>query len=366
MVPRPSAGDRGATSPAVLVLVLVAVAGLVVGGAAVMAAQAQPTGDEILDRVQTTYENAETVTGSATVTVENESATETADVEFAAADPNLTRIAVTKNDRTVVVGTNGTVAWAYDETTGMLRTWTEDDRERMESRFDASDAAHPWNSSAEWNHTPTEDESAYTAVREGTETVNGIETTVVRVEPTNDSLDVTGTLWVDPEDWTVVKQRVTDGTNETVVTYRDVQFNVSIHESTFEPPTERTPGSTGFGATSYDTFESLQSNTSLDLPVLTASGYAFERGAVRAVGDDVTVAQEYTNGSETVVLVASTRMELPEEAGNGTSVTVDGTAATLGTVRGQTVVWWQRGDLTYAVFADGSDDRVRRLAESVE
>jgi outer membrane lipoprotein-sorting protein len=343
----------------VFVVLLVAVAGLVVGGAAVMATQAPPSGDEIVENVETAYANAETVTGAATVTVSNESTTETAEVEFAAADERA-RVVVTRDGDTAMVGTNGTVAWAYDPATGALQVWNESDRDRLLDQYDVPDGEQAWNGSVAWN------DSAYTATREATETLNGTETTRVRLEPTNESLDMSATIWVDTEDWTVLRQRVTDGTNATRVDYRDVRFNASVHESTFEPPTGDASVVTGYGVTSYDGFAAAQANTSVDLPVLNASAYTFQRAAVTTVGEETTVAQTYANDSERVLLVATTGTDLPDVDENATRVTVDGVNATLTTVRGQTAVWWQRDGLTYAVVADADAERVRALAEAVE
>ncbi len=381
MPTRPSPGDSGVTSPLVLAALLVSVLGLVVGGAAVVATQSQPTGDEILERVNETYANAETVTGSATVTVTNGSATATSDVQFAAADPNQTRVVVSANGTTVQMGTNGTVAWVYDPATGALRVWDESDRDRLraeaarECGWGQSDAEGPWDdadrermleserfadASLSWN------ESNVSATRTGTESVNGTEATVVRLEPADGSGSWSSTLWVSPDDWTVLKQRVTDGTNETVVVFEDVRFDVSVHESTFDPPTDDAADVTGYGVTEYDDLEALQSNTSMDLPVLNDSSYTFERAGVTTRGDETTAFQEYTDGSARVMLITSTGSASPDANASAQTVSVNGKDATVTTVRGQTAVWWQDGDRTHAVVADAPVDEVRTLAEAVE
>jgi outer membrane lipoprotein-sorting protein len=360
MPPRKST-ESGLTTPAVVAVLFLAVAGAAVAGAAVQS-QSAPSGDEILENVERTYENAESVTGTANVTVENETRSTTAQVEFAYAEPNRTRIAVTHEGRTMLLGTNGTVAWAYDPTTTQVRVWGEEDRaamrERVETKMDDTryEAANP---NATWS------EENYTATRTGTETVAGVEAAVVELEPANESRHGQMTLWVDTGNWTVVRQRVAVGDNETVATFRDVRFNVSVHASTFEPPTDEAADLPSATQTRYDSFDAAQSNTSLSLPTL--GDAAFEGATVTDARGETTVAQRYATGDDSALLVTSTASDLPMEAGgaNATTVDVAGQTATVTTLRGQTVVAWETDGLTHAVVADASQETVVSLAESV-
>ena len=359
MPPRKST-ESGLTTPAVVAVLFLAVAGAAVAGAAVQS-QSAPSGDEILENVERTYGNAESVTGTANVTVENETRSTTAQVEFAYAEPNRTRLAVTHEGRTMLLGTNGTAAWAYDPTTTQVRVWDEDDRAAMRERMDEDDTRYEAaNPNATWS------EENYTATRTGTETVAGVETAVVELEPANESLRGQTTLWVDTGNWTVVRQRVAVGDNETVATFRDVRFNVSVHESTFEPPTDEAADLPSASQTRYGSFEAAQSNTSLSLPTL--GDAAFDGATVTDARGETTVAQRYATDDASALLVTSTASDLPMEAGgaNATAVDLDGQTATVTSVRGQTVVAWETDGLTYAVVTDASQESAVALAESVD
>jgi outer membrane lipoprotein-sorting protein len=442
------AGDGdGGVSPAALLVLGLAVLAVLVGGATVMGAQAQPTGEEIMDNVRASYESAETLSGTATVTVSNETASRTATMEFAAGPDNQSRVAITgENGTTIVMGTNGSAAWVYDPATGVTGVVTEADLEQLNESIHSGNAtmrdffeagtwsgfapkpalvgntswnasgveswnassfeswnassfpgwneseAKAWNASRheewngssfpEWNTSQYRDgqgsgldhwnasayeeynETLFEPVRNGTDTVNGVETTVVDLVPTNDSIEVTGRLWIDTEEWLVTQARWTDGTHTLEVVYSDVRRNVSIHDSTFEPPAAA-DSPAAYGVRVFDTLAAAQDDTGLDLPQLGATGYEFDRAVVTSFGGATTVAQEYTSGAETVALVTTTDTTALAAA-NGTAVSVNGHPATASTMDGQTAVWWTEGNVTVGVLADGSVDDVVGLAEAVE
>ena len=444
----------GGVSPAALLVLGLAVLAVLVGGATVMGAQAQPTGEELMDNVRASYESAETLSGTATVTVSNETASRTATIAFAAGPENQSRLAITgENGTTIVMGTNGSAAWVYDPATGVSGVVTEADLEQLNESIHSGNAtmreffeagtwsgfapdhaligntswngsgverwnasslerwnasrheewngssfpgwneseAQGWNASRheewngssfpEWNTSQVSDrqasalgkwtasayeeynETLFEPVRNGTDTVNGVETTVVDLVPRNDSIEVTGRLWIDTEEWLVTQARWTDGTHTLEVVYSDVRRNVSIHESTFEPPAADSPAA--YGVSVFDSRAAAQDETGLDLPQLGATGYEFDRAVVTSFGGATTVAQEYNSGAETVALVTTTDTTALASA-NGTAVSVDGHPATASTMDGQTAVWWTEGNVTVGVLADGSVDDVVGLAEAVE
>jgi outer membrane lipoprotein-sorting protein len=85
----------------------------------------EPSGDDVLDRTEQRYDGAETITGTAIVPVANDSDSKTATVEYAAAEPNKTWAAVTSENRSYEMGTNGTVAWAVGENESYARELSE-------------------------------------------------------------------------------------------------------------------------------------------------------------------------------------------------------------------------------------------------
>jgi outer membrane lipoprotein-sorting protein len=109
-------------SVGVLAIAMIVVVGTVIGGM-VVATDAAPTGNEVLEDAHDRYDSAETIAGTANVTVEAENGTveRSADVEFVLTDDNESRVAVTASNRTVVTGSNGSAGWAHLEETGL--TW---------------------------------------------------------------------------------------------------------------------------------------------------------------------------------------------------------------------------------------------------
>jgi outer membrane lipoprotein-sorting protein len=384
------AGIRGRISPAVA-LALVCVVGALVGGVAFAQSADGPSGEAILNDIHEKYESAETLTGSAAVTVSNASTNHSGTVEYAVADGEGARIALTGNGTTVTMGTNGTVAWVDAPT--LQRAWNVENgsskasevceaaRERA-AAFDAneSNSADEMESAAanlsmvdcasltaEWadakRSLPTNlSESNLTATRTGTETLNGTEAYVVSLAHDNESIDAEGTVWVATDDSRLLKARVTDGTNTTTVNYEDQRFNASIHESTFAPPTDRTTSAPD----TYDSFDAADEAFDGDLPKLAADGFEFETATVTEAGGSAVVAQQYANAATNVTLVTTDGEQVPDERLNGTSVTVDGENATAATLQGRTVVVWTDGETTHALMTDGSTDEAVALAESVQ
>ena len=385
-------GTRGRVSPAIA-LVLLCVVGAVVGGVAFAQSTDGPSGEAILNDSHERYESAETLTGSADVTVSNASANRSGTIEYALADDDEgARVALTTDGRTVAMGTNGSVAWVDSPT--LQRAWTVENssenaselceavRERA-ATFDANDSAPDAEKMeaaaanlstvdceslpAEWDEAksslPTNlSEANLSATRTGTETVDGTEAYVVSLTHDNESVDTEGTMWVATNDSRLLEARVTDGVNTTTVRYDDQRFNASVHESTFAPPADRTASTTE----SYDGFDATNEAVDGNLPTLAADGFAFQEATVAGTGDGTIVAQQYADGATNATLVTTDGEQVPYERLNGTSVAVDGADATAATMDGRTVVVWTDGESTRALVTDGSTDEAVALAEAVQ
>ncbi|EMA50907.1 MULTISPECIES: LolA family protein [Halococcus] len=397
-----SRGNRGRVSPAIA-LALVLVVGAVGGVAFAQSTTDGPSGETVLENAHDQYRSAETLTGSADVTVSNATDERSATVEYALAEEGA-RMSATYNGTTMTAGTNDSVAWVSAPAVGVQRAWNVENA----SSWDASEVceavqskageAEPPNRSAlpddvnasavqanvsairenvsavdceslttEWTDAKRSmpanwSETNFTATQTGTETVDGTEAYVVEIEHENESVDATGTVWVATEDDRVLKQRVSDGTNATVVRYDDQRFNVSIDESTFAPPAAR---DSAVGSTTYDEFEAAQDATDRDLPTLNADAFAFEGAAVTNAGGGTTVAQQYVDGASNATLLTTDAESLPYDELNGTAVSVNGDDATAATLEGRTVVVWTEGDITHAVVSEETTDETVALAEAV-
>jgi outer membrane lipoprotein-sorting protein len=360
--------DRGTTTG--VRILLVGVLAVVAVGAAVgatgLASDDLPDGETVLNNSAATYENATTVVGAANVTVANGTDSRNGSVEFATADPNLTRVSLTANGSTVVAGHDGNVTWLYDADNGTVRIWNDTANASNDTRIgNWSDGDHPVGNWSTWNGSDWN----YTAETEAVVTVGGTEAYRVGLAPENDSVNASGTVWIATDDWRVLRAEYARGANTTTVVVTETRFNVSVHESTFSPPSNATPVS--FGArTTYDSFAAAQAATNRTLPTLTADGYEFENASVASVGERTVAAATYAN--ETVAAQVVTLSGGDDALPAGTNVTVDGRSATAVTRGDRTAVYWRDTDpgtgesVTRAVVAPLSVDGTVALAESVE
>jgi|GEM_PF-223735 len=391
------------TVPLVVGVVLLAVAGAVAAGAlpGTLAGDAQPDGEEVLDRVEQRYGNAETLTGEATVTVANATTERSETISFVVDRPNRTKLTTTRDGSEYAVGTNGSVAWVYDGANDTARVWElPDNASAWNESVTAGDASafagngtahtenwsaagnHTWNGSEAWNGTHSWNgtswadwnrsanvsawlaENVSVELRETT-TLDGAEVYVVGVEPTNESYRGEATLWVDTDDHRVHRMRAADGDNATTVDFDGLQFNASVHESTFQPPDAASVNTVG--QERYDSFDAAQAGTDVSLGRLDAEGYAFEEALVVTRAGRTVAAQTYTGAAN--VTVVATAADLPylnatdENATEAESVTVAGADATYVDRDDGAAVVWEDDGVTRAVVADLPRSELVALAD---
>lgn len=334
--------------------VLLVVAAALVGSAAVPGAAAQfgdASGDEVLERVEQRYDEAETVAGRAVVTTENASGTAVANVSFAYARPDSSRVVVERDGETYRTGTNGTVAWA-DGPTGAF-VWDADALgERTERRLPVSESAVELTVPTDLNA------SAVDATVAGTTSVDGTAAYVLEVVPESGERDVDTTLWVATDDYRVLRAVTADGTNRTVVDVEAVRFDVSVHESTFRPPGDRVEASS---FARYDSFAATQAATALDLPALEDG--RFTEATVTVRDGETVVVQRYALDGENASVVSTTatdRFDAVTE--NASTVRIDGREAAVSRVRDGSVVVWTDGGVSTAVVVEGAPDRAVEVA----
>jgi outer membrane lipoprotein-sorting protein len=398
------ASDSRGRSPVVVgIVAFLLVAAAAVGAAALDTA---PSGEQLLDDASDRYRTAETVVGTAEVTATNGSVTRTASVELAFARPNATRVSVTPREGPArTVGTNGSVAWAYNESTGQLRVvrkgadgnWSLDgvagDGPDVAAQFAAGEDAprnwgdrdegnataksHPnvsradlraaWNETA-WAREPGALAAAFddntTAERLGRAPVDGTDAYRLRVEPTNGSWNATVEVWVGVEDRRLLRSEITRDGWTTTTTY-DLAVNASVHPSTFQPPTDR--ADTLFAPRTVDTPEAAAEAAGRDLPRLEAAGYDFASATVLERDGVTTVAQSYeaTDGGTGVVLASADAGPdaLPYTVGDVDADESDGSAnASTVEIDGTTATVVQRGDRTAVVWTTDRDGETHTVA----
>jgi len=374
-------------SRATAAVLLVAVALLLVGGvlAATSLQADQRPGDEVLDRVAERYDSAETVVGTATVVVANDTHERAASVEYAVAEPNLSRVTVTRDGRTVDAGTDGSVAWVAGANRTVLRELPADDEAPpwpATEGLGPDDAGHgsgigPGSDTGPGpNATPARDGAAHpvpgpngtlhpanvTATVTGTETVDGREAHVVSLDPPERTeTDWSGTLWVATEDARVLRATATDGTNRTEVRFERTRFDVSVHDSEFDPPGDRAAVTS---MEQYDDRSALRAATDLDLPVLEDGRFADARRVARPAGE--AVLQRYRTDAGNVTLVTATgETGVADRFENGTSASVDDRNATAIGLDDRTAVVWTEAGVTTAVVVDGPTADAVAVAEAL-
>ncbi|MFC6873364.1 DUF2092 domain-containing protein [Halobellus marinus] len=355
MLPR-LGGRRGLLGVLVVLVVVLAGSAAVTGA---LGSLQQPTGDEVLDRVEQRYESAETVTSTARVTVENETTSTTATVEVAAAADNRSRTIVTHDGTTYRTGSNGSVVWAVGP--NHSAAWPVEAVEAGAapdlSPTATGQAGAPGESDAQLSpeRPPEFNESNVSATLVGTPTVDGIST--YEVELTHPEVDATTSLWVAQDDYRVVRAVTTDGTNRTVVAVESTAFNVSIHESTFEPPNNRialTPHD------QYDDFAAAQQATDLSLPRLDGT---FAEASVTVRQNETIVGQRYVTDDGNVSIVSTTATDRFDRVSeNASTTTIDGQTVTVTTAEDRAIAAWTDDGVTTAVVVEGSTDRAVAVA----
>ena len=360
--------DRGRL-PATLAAVALAVLALALaaGLTGALPFAGQSDGDAVVEDVRDRYESAETYTAEVTVNATNGTATETQNLSVAHAAPNSSRLTLEDEGGDVAYGTNGTVAWVYDEANDTARVYPLNG-----SAANATD--HPVRNESVWNGTHDAGNGTHPATLStylaenvsatvvGSETVRSAETTVVRLEPEDESREGTTTLWVDDDD-RVHRLRTTRGENVTTVEFRDQDFNASIHESTFRPPTDAAV--TVAVNERYDSFEDAQAGTDIELRSLDGDYEFVEAATVTRGGVTVTTQQYAEGGTNQSVALVATADSPPYDAENGTSVTVDGANATYVDRDEGGVVFWTDDGVTRGVAADLPREELVELAEDV-
>jgi outer membrane lipoprotein-sorting protein len=330
-----------------LALVLVVVTALVaVAGAA--ATDDRPSGDAVFEDTRDRYANAESLVTTANVTVSNDSANASVTVEFAAAG-NQSRAVVRTDNATYRSGANETVRWYVGPNRSVA--YDRDAVARPDGGTTTLDTLEN-GSVDDWENVSVE------YLRAGSD--DGTDAHVIEVTHDGDGERSTATLWVAQSDSRLLRAETGDGTNRTVVDYRETTFNASVHESTFDPPADRL---TVTSVASYDTFEATQANTSIDLPTLDAT---FREASVLTASSGTTVAQTYRAEGDNVTVVSTTSDRRFDRSENATTVTVDGHDANVTTVDDRAVVYWERDDVATAVVVDADEDRAVELARRLE
>ena len=352
--------DRGAVGAVAVIAALLFVGVAAVAGLGI-ADVGDPSGDAILDDAEERYETADTVVGAATVTVANDTAERQYNTSFTIGEGNATRVSVSGDNRTVVAGTNGTVAWVHDERTGITRVVSNGSRGANATNASAhgvaaSNATAEYPGAGEYDNeslrNATERMEAFvfdwteentTATRTGRETVAGTDAWIVEVAPDNETRDGTVTHWVGVDSSTVLKSEY-DRPNATVtVEYTETRFNVSVANSTFRPP------EAGAGPV-FDSFEPLQDATTLTVPELGNDSYTFEDGRVVGFGGETAITRY--DGPANVTLVATTAEADRPADENTTTETVAGVTVNVTETDDGVAVAWDRANRTVSLFTD--------------
>ena len=361
-------GTRGGTR--VWAFVAVAVAVVAVSGlAAGLATQTQsgPTADSVLNGVEQRYDDAESYTGliNVTATYDNGStvAERSGSVRVLYAAPDSYRVEGVAPDRAAgtVTATNGSVAWARQPGgTTVVRPLNETESERF-GQVEVGEAVDRLQENA-------------TVTYEGTETRDGVETYVLDIAPeeADDRYEGGATVWVDAEDYRLRAMETVashDGTEvTTTTTFESVSFGVDVHESTFQPPTDRQVVVAAAERSTYESLSAAREAVSFELATPEPpAGFDLQEVAVASGGEEATVTATYAGENETLAVVQSERdiPSLPSEADTET-VTVGDREAQYVETDDYGVVFWSEDGRTTAVTGTVERDRLLAVAASLD
>lgn len=234
--------------------------------------------------------------------------------------------------------------------------------------WNLSDGDHEWNASGDWNRSVfgttawdwTRENAS--AERVGTETVGETEAHLIEIEPAGDGEGVLR-IWIGTDDSRVLKTELTRGDWTATVRYTNLQFDVSLADSTFQPP-----GAGPTETTAVDSREELQTTTDFDVPAAPEQ-YTFVEGSTVVYGDATVAIGSYT-GPENVTVATTTADQLPVDAvsdveANASTVELAGQPATVADSDRGVVVSWERDGVRNAVIVEGSRETAVSVAESI-
>jgi len=273
-----------------------------------------------------------------------------------------------------------------------LQKWNESE---FSDVWNESDFLEDWNASEfsarNWTHALTEgdwnlenvsvdpgDWSVSTLLAETNLTAERVETTtldgqaVYVVAVSAPECDGELTLWVRTDDAAVAKQRLTTS-NAIVTVEMETRFDVSLAESTFQPPME----STDFGSEmTVDSLADLRASAATSLAVPGAD-WTFERGTALERPVSVTVS-EYAADGATVTIVQSGSSARSEFTSDGRTVDVGDRTVTVTEFSGEqaaipwlsagdgTLVQWTENDQTVVVAGDLDESALLEVVETIE
>jgi outer membrane lipoprotein-sorting protein len=282
---------------------------------------------------------------------------------------------------------NGTIMWQYDpqkrEATRMTldnRTFEQDGMAaRLDELFTQIDAggeerngpkpgvsplpgpASPVTSDPAVGNVAPPNSTEYDVNYLGTETIDGRETHVVKINGTLRGRgemmlsNMTQTLWIDAERYYPLKYYQTwdrpDGTYEVTQTYTNVTFDPGLDDADFEfdPPENVTVNERTMPA--IETYDSRSETAeSADIPIpdpAVPDGFALEQGQL-IDGDSQSVSLTYAN--ETGEIVVTVQNATHQGSGNGEEISVNGRNGTYSEFGETGVASWTCGDRTYSVM----------------
>lgn len=356
----------GLTWPRLVAVVGVLVlGGVVTGFVAATDSSSAPSATEIVDGVEQRYDTAESYTSVVTVNATYENETDTVErsarvrVQYRHPDNYRVEVLGPEEYEGTVAATNGSVAWVgRDVGTTLVRPLNESQQDLL-ATANLSAAIDRLRENA-------------TISKRGTATIDGTETYVLDIRPNNESYDVNATVWVDTDDYRIHKMQ-TRGTKDgqTVSTTMQVEstsFGVSIHESTFQPPQDRTVVLASLNRTTYDTLDAASDAVSFPVAMPDPpAGFTAGEAVVSQQGEDTTVVATYENETTTLLVVQSERNPLARLTDEPDAETVDlgNQTASYTRMRDTGVVYWRADGRTYGVAGDLSRDDLTAVAASM-
>lgn len=352
--------DRGVTwgyvTAALAVALLASVAvGMVVGAPAL----APPSADDIVAGVEDRYDDAESYTGTVVVDGTYDNGTERVErsarvrVQYRAPGSYRAEVVAPESANGTVMATNGSVAWATRPAgTTLVRPLNETQQGWVE-RANVSAAVDHLRENA-------------TVEKRGTATVDGEEAYVLDVSPRNESADASATVWVSTDDYRLLKMEGSgqhEGeTGSVTVTFEAFEFGVSIHDSAFQPPSDRNVVVASLDRTTYESVAEAREESGAVVPTVDAPNHTVTTVAVATFDGDRTATVAYANDDSRLAVVASERDPLDRFDADTETVTVGDREASYATAGDTGVVFWRADGLTYAVAGDQPRDRLVELA----
>jgi len=307
----------------------------------------QMSAEEIAKKMEEKYDAIKDMKGTMVITTEFQGEKQIQVINFSYKKPNKWR----SEDANSTIVSNGSVVWIYDKRKNEVIITKLPETKKPE--FDYGKII--------------EDLLEKNDVKLlGVENVLGRNCYVIEVTPKNKTFYVKQKLWIDKEFWYPIRIEINYGEFNSIIEYRNIQFNTGIRgeEFEFKPPEGAKIIEKEFKLPKKLTIEEAQKlvNFTIINPTYTA-GYEFNYAMVFKFGGTEKVSLYYRKGEKYLTIVES--IGVVRSLPNSTKVKIGNVDGELTEMFGLKVLKFNCNNISITIAGKLSEDKLIEIAKSM-